>query len=170
MKQLKSCISQTYTDWLLFRIRSWQKICDVCMWITARAGLGSHLAVLRILSHFLASERNSVSHNVFPSPGVTKQVLPAATQGSALAPSNFKAVARRDSIFGGKRVNCLHEKPWSFHHCKSELSSSPDHSAAECKLGVGCSVSQTELWPAQELSDLAVPGTLGASWCYFYQY
>lgn len=24
-------------------------------------------------------------------------------------------------------MNCLHEKPWSFHHCKPEPSSSPDH-------------------------------------------
>lgn len=102
---------------------------DYC---TSGAG-GSRLATLRIRSCFLTSERRLISHNVFPSPGVTKQqALPAVTLGSATAPCNLKAVARRDNIFWGSRVNCLHGKPWGPHLCRSEPSSPPlNHSATE---------------------------------------
>ena len=70
------------------------------MRVTVGTGLGSRLAMLRICSRFLTSEWSLISHNVFPSPGVTKrQVLPAVTLGSAIAPCNLKAVARRGNHF-----------------------------------------------------------------------
>lgn len=89
-----------YTEWLLFNgpwIRTWQQICEMCgCGLLHEQAWGSRSAVLRIRSCFLTSERSLVSHNVFPSPGVTKQqVLPAVTLSSATAPCDLKAVARR---------------------------------------------------------------------------
>lgn len=66
-------------------------------------GWESHLATVG--SCFLRSERSSVSHNPFPSLGVTKQ----ASSHSGLC--NCKTVSWRD-IYWGNKVKSLHGNAW----------------------------------------------------------